>query len=190
MNFNKVIFFFKSEYKLASKHAFYKLNIQRKKRTSLRKYRMSAQYTQEQIAEYKEVFRFYDRDNDGVISNYELMAVLNSFGNNFDELDVQKMINKFDIDADGKLNFSDFLLFMSKSYEFQPKASAADFMAYFSFFDKDGDSLISADDLKKSMEVLGQEISDDEIDEMVREVDGDGDGYITCQEFMRALMGY
>ena len=151
---------------------------------------MAPHLAEDQVAEFKEVFQFFDKDNDGIISNHELMAVLNSFGHDFDELDVQRMIDKFDIDDDGKINFSDFLLLMTRSVDLSSTHASAEFMTYFKFFDKDGDSLISAEDLKRSMDILGQELSDEEIDEMVREADGDGDGYITCQEFMRALMGH
>ena len=45
-------------------------------------------------------------------------------------------------------------------------------------FDKDGDGTISATELRYVMANLGEKMTDEEIDEMLREADTDGDGKI------------
>ena len=48
----------------------------------------------------------------------------------------------------------------------------------FSVFDQDGDGFINARELKQVMANLGENLSDEDIDAMVKEADKDGDGKI------------
>lgn len=45
-------------------------------------------------------------------------------------------------------------------------------------FDKDGNGFISAAELRHVMTNLGEKLTDEEVDEMIREADIDGDGQI------------
>ena len=45
-------------------------------------------------------------------------------------------------------------------------------------FDKDGSGKISEDELRTVMQSLGERLTDDELREMIREADTDGDGEI------------
>ena len=51
----------------------------------------------------------------------------------------------------------------------------------FKVFDKDGNGFISAAELRHVMTNLGEKLSDEEVDEMVREADMDGDGQINYE---------
>lgn len=53
----------------------------------------------------------------------------------------------------------------------------------FKIFDKDGDGLITARELKHVMANLGEVLSEDEVDAMIKEADIDGDGSINYAEF-------
>jgi len=48
----------------------------------------------------------------------------------------------------------------------------------FRFFDEDGDGTISREELKKCMRKIGEELSDDDLNEMLNEADLNGDGQI------------
>ena len=45
-------------------------------------------------------------------------------------------------------------------------------------FDKDGDGYITAAELRHVMANLGEKLTEDEVDEMIREADQDGDGKV------------
>jgi hypothetical protein len=53
--------------------------------------------------------------------------------------------------------------------------------AAFNVFDKDGSGTISADELRQVMKSLGENLTDEEIDEMIREADKDKNGTIDCE---------
>ena len=47
---------------------------------------------------------------------------------------------------------------------------------------------ISAPELRHIMTNLGEKLSDEEVDEMIREADIDGDGQINYEEFVKMMM--
>jgi len=49
----------------------------------------------------------------------------------------------------------------------------------FTVFDKLGTGMISVNDLK-SLTTLGERLTDEELDELIREVDQDGEGMVNC----------
>ena len=53
--------------------------------------------------------------------------------------------------------------------------------AAFEVFDKDGSGTISADELRAVMKSLGENLTDQEIDEMIAEADKDRNGSIDCK---------
>lgn len=56
--------------------------------------------------EYKDVFTYFDKDGDGMITTKELSIVMRSMGKSPSEADLQDMIER--VDADGKRNIGSF----------------------------------------------------------------------------------
>ena len=54
----------------------------------------------------------------------------------------------------------------------------------FQVFDKDGNGFISAAELRQAMKNLGEELTEEEVDEMIRESDIDGNGQVNYVEFI------
>lgn len=52
----------------------------------------------------------------------------------------------------------------------------------FKVFDRDNNGFISAAELRHVMTSIGEKLTDDEVDEMIREADQDGDGRIDCMQ--------
>lgn len=141
--------------------------------------------TEEQIAEYKEAFGLFDRDGNGVITTQELGTVMRNLGQNPTEQEVKNMIKEVDIDGSGTLNFSEFKFMMAKrmrSIDIEEERREA-----FRIFDKDNNGYISRDELRIVMGNLGENLTDEEVDEMIKEADVDGDGRINYEEFIKMM---
>ena len=57
----------------------------------------------------------------------------------------------------------------------------------FQVFDADGNGMISADELRQIMANLGEKLTQEEVEDMVKEADIDGDGQINYEEFVRMM---
>ena len=58
----------------------------------------------------------------------------------------------------------------------------------FRVFDKDGNGFISAAELRHVMTNLGEKLTDEEVDEMIREADIDGDGQVNYEGMYYCLL--
>jgi Ca2+-binding EF-hand superfamily protein len=63
-----------------------------------------------------------------------------------------------------------------------------DIIEAFRVFDKDGNGTISAAELRHVMTNLGEKLTDEEVDEMIREADVNGDGIIDYKEFTKIIL--
>lgn len=144
---------------------------------------MADQLTEDQIAEFKEAFSLFDKDGDGTITNKELGTVMRSLGQNPTEAELQDMVNEVDADGNGTIDFPEFLTMMAR--KMKDTDSEEEIKEAFKVFDKDGNGFISAAELRHVMTNLGEKLSDNEVDEMIREADVDGDGQINYDEFVK-----
>ena len=63
----------------------------------------------------------------------------------------------------------------------------AEFKEAFSLFDKDGDGTITTDELGTVMRSLGQNPTENELNELVEEADADGSGTLDFEEFLELM---
>ncbi|KAG8484857.1 hypothetical protein CXB51_021279 [Gossypium anomalum] len=164
---------------------------------------MADQLTDDQISEFKEAFSLFDKDGDaetivlfpsfvsnarciGCITTKELGTVMRSLGQNPTEAELQDMINEVDADGNGTIDFPEFLNLMAR--KMKDTDSEEELKEAFRVFDKDQNGFISAAELRHVMTNLGEKLTDEEVDEMIREADVDGDGQINYDEFVKVMM--
>ena len=67
--------------------------------------------------------------------------------------------------------------------------SDAELRAAFRVFDKDDNGTIDTAELRQLMKSIGEDLTDEQIEEMIREADQDGDGSIDCEYFFVIFFG-
>ncbi|XP_052753290.1 calmodulin-like isoform X2 [Galleria mellonella] len=141
--------------------------------------------TEEQVAEFKEAFMLFDKDEDGTITMAELGVVMRSLGQRPSETELRDMVKEVDQDGNGTIEFNEFLQMMSK--KMRGTDGEDELREAFRVFDKNNDGLISSDELRHVMTNLGERLSEEEVDDMIREADLNGDGMVNYDEFVTIL---
>ncbi|KAG7238759.1 hypothetical protein INR49_031275 [Caranx melampygus] len=83
------------------------------------------------------------------------------------------------IAGNGTIDFPEFLTMMAR--KMKDTDSEEEIREAFRVFDKDGNGYISAAELRHVMTNLGEKLTDEEVDEMIREADIDGDGQVNYE---------
>ncbi|XDA82288.1 hypothetical protein R6Z07F_012207 [Ovis aries] len=146
---------------------------------------MAEKLSEEQVAEFKEAFDKFDKDKDGTISVQELGTVMQEVGLKPSEAELKVLIARLDTDNNGIISFQEFLEAMAAGL--QTSDTEEDLREIFRAFDQDNDGYISVDELRQATAQLGEKLSQDELDAMIREADVDQDGRVNYEEFVRIL---
>ncbi|CAB1337344.1 unnamed protein product [Coregonus sp. 'balchen'] len=131
--------------------------------------------TEEQKQEIREAFDLFDTDGSGTIDVKELKVAMRALGFEPKKEEIKKMIADIDKEGSGTIDFNDFLY------------SKEEILKAFRLFDDDGTGKISFKNLKRVAKDLGENLTDEELQEMIDEADRDGDGEINEQEFLRIM---
>ncbi|XP_025104119.1 calmodulin-like [Pomacea canaliculata] len=145
-----------------------------------------AQFQEEQIAEFQEAFSLFDKDGDGYIHTGDVGVAIRSLGGTVTDAEIRAMVQEVDEKHEGLVDFPEFLTMMARTLG--RKESEEELLEVFAVFDKEGNGFISAAELRHVMTNLGEKLTDDEVDEMIREANIDGTGQIDYKEFVKMIM--
>ncbi|XP_065060663.1 calmodulin-A-like isoform X2 [Rhopilema esculentum] len=152
---------------------------------AVRKFESVEKLTEEEIKDFKEAFSLFDKDGTGYITTKELGNLMRTLGQNPTEEELQDIINDVDFDGNGIIDFPEFLCLMAmKMKDFSDEDMLRD---AFRVFDADGSGTISVAEFKDAALEMGEIFSEEEVDEMIEEIDIDGDGQINYEEFVQML---
>ena len=155
------------------------------RKAALAKPKKRTDLTEEQRQEIKEAFDLFDTDGSGNIDAKELKVAMRALGFEPKKEEIKKMISEVDPHGEGLVPFDAFMdLMTTKMAERDPRE---EMLKAFRLFDEDESGKISFKNLKRVAKELGENMSDEEIHEMIEEADRDGDGEINEEEFVRIM---
>ena len=136
----------------------------------------------------------FDESGDGAIDSQELGNVLRSFGQNPTRKEIEQLLAELDSDGTNSLEFNEFINLMQKTNRInslvRKKLTVEQInilKQQFLDFDDDGDGAIDRKELGTIMSHFGQTLSDDELQNLLRELDSDGTNLLEFSEFVDLL---
>ncbi|CAG9856651.1 unnamed protein product [Phyllotreta striolata] len=139
----------------------------------------------QQKKDLKEAFDLFDLEGVGKINAKDLKVAIRALGFEPGKEEIRKMVTEIDKTGSEKISFDDFLHLLA--LKMSEKDSKEDVIKAFRLFADDPDGKISFWNLKKISEELGEDMTDEQIQEMIEEADKDRDGEVSQDEFMRMM---
>jgi centrin-1 len=141
--------------------------------------------TEEQKQEIKEAFELFDSEGTGAIDSKELKVAMRALGFEPKKEEVRRIIQDIDKNGEGFIKFEDFMEIMTqKMIERDP---IEEIKKAFKLICEEGYDKITLKSLKKVARELGENMSEDELAEMIEEADKDQDGEIGEEDFIRIM---
>ena len=150
---------------------------------------LTRDFSEEEILEFKDAFAMFDIDGGGTIETHELKQVLTGLGDAPTDEDIQEMILLVDANGDGVIDFDEFLALMRLRMGESGDENEQKLREVFDIFDADGSGGIDRDEMRQLMKKLAQTLTEEEITAIMEEVDVDGDGEISFEEFKAFTLG-
>ncbi len=119
-------------------------------------------------------FKAYDKEGKGEIPSSMLGTVMKNLGHNLKPDQLQEAIEAVDADGSGWIDFDEFLSLMARKTK--EAEDEQEFREAFRVFDKGNKGQIETGDLKVIFKALDPDMSDEEIEAIITEVDEDGSG--------------
>ena len=135
--------------------------------------------------DFHETFCLFDKDREGTITTNELGPALRTLGHNPSEAVLQDIINEVGADGDETIDFPNFLTIIAGQMRYMDDEDPI--REAFRVFDMNGNGFFSAAELKIVMSNLGEKMTDEEVNEMIREADLDGNGQVNYEKFVTMM---
>lgn len=141
--------------------------------------------TEDQKQEIKEAFDLFDTDGSGTIDQRELKVAMHALGFEPRKDELRQMIAEVGKTGAGAIDFSDFLHMMAG--KMGERDAHDEILKSFRLFDDQNTGKITLANLRRVASEIGEDVTDEELQEMIDEADRDCDGAINQEEFFRIM---
>lgn len=139
--------------------------------------------TEDEVLEIKEAFDLFDSDKSGQIDVEELKAALKNLGIDAKNQTLSNMMADLDKDGSGQIDFNEFIDMMTA--KMSDRDTREDLEKVFRLFlgDDDKADKITIKHLKRVARELNENMSDEELQEMITRADLNKDQGVDFEEF-------
>ncbi|OLL23411.1 Myosin regulatory light chain cdc4 isoform B [Neolecta irregularis DAH-3] len=135
-------------------------------------------------AKLTDAFNLYDKKGNGRIPLKSLGDLLRSVGQN----PTLREVADLEEEVGGDVDFATFRALASRPEAYGPASNPEDFARGFQVFDKDMTGYIGVGELRYVLTSLGEKLSDEEVDELLKGVNIGKNGEVNYQEFVRMIL--
>ncbi|XP_004558028.1 calmodulin-like protein 4 [Maylandia zebra] len=141
--------------------------------------------SQAQINEYKECFSLYDKNQNGKINNNDLITVMRCLGTSPTPGEIRRHLQVHKIEKSAEVEFSTFLSIMHR--QMQQEDPKVEILEALKMTDKQKKGYIEASELRAKLTMLGEKLTNKEVDDLFREAHIKSNGIVKYEEFTAML---
>jgi len=143
--------------------------------------------TQKMLDDAQQAFSLFDKKGNGTVSTKELEKVFKTLSLKVEDDKLKDWCDEADEEATGTLSWEQFRpIYECKVREDEDERELRE---AFRVLDKGNKGVIPVADLRWLLQELGDELTEDEIEDMITETDTDGSGTVDYDEFYTLMMG-
>ncbi|XP_075978101.1 troponin C-like [Anticarsia gemmatalis] len=142
-----------------------------------------------QIIMLRRAFSMFDSNKQGRIEKEKVKTILNTMIHDYDDLELDHLLDSEDAEALGTLNFDSFVRVATHFLDEDDEALQKELKEAFRLYDKEGNGYIPTSSLREILAALDEQLTPDQVDEMIAEIDTDSSGTVDYDEFMAMMTG-
>jgi len=146
------------------------------------------EFTEDELKDLRTAFDLLDRNQDGRITASELQFMLGKLGIELQDEVVQQLLKSASHTGNELLNESEFMQWVKKIQSLLPEDDddiSKDLIAAFKVFDVDRNGYITKNELRTAMEMMGEPVTEQQLNEFIRLATTDKEGRINYEEFAK-----
>uniref|UniRef100_A0A8D8PWU9 Troponin C n=1 Tax=Cacopsylla melanoneura TaxID=428564 RepID=A0A8D8PWU9_9HEMI len=149
---------------------------------------MADSLDQEQIQMLKKAFTMFDSGKRGSIEKEKVRTILNTLGHFIDDVELETVIDEINSEHEDNLSFEEFLE-VAGHFLRDDDVLEKELKEAFRLYDKEGHGYIPTSSLREILAALDEQLTPDQLDEMIEEIDTDASGTVDFDEFMEMMTG-
>ncbi|KAH7698310.1 hypothetical protein AAVH_34601 [Aphelenchoides avenae] len=147
---------------------------------------MVANHMEDQLADCREIFCYFDSKGDEKINVGQVGDVLRALGQNPTESEIRKCCESW-TDPEARITFEEFVPIYQTVSKNRQNHTLEEFVEGLSHFDKEGNGTINVAELRHLLTTLGERLTDEEVDQLLSGHE-DSLGYVNISDFVRSIM--
>lgn len=137
--------------------------------------------SEKQLTDAHNTFNLFDKKGDGRVSTKELEKVFKSLALQINDEQLKEWADEMDEEAEGYLTWDQFKVLFERKIRMDE--DERELREAFRVLDKGNKGTIPVEDLRWILKSIGDDFTEEELDDMIAETDTDGSGTVDYEEF-------
>ena len=144
----------------------------------------------DEIKVLKICFNLFDTKKQEFLGADDLDDILRAMGFRPSKEELQEILEEIDEDGSGEIEFGEFCQLCAKFLVEEPddETMKAELKEAFRVYDKEGQGFITTIQLREIISEVDQNLSSEDLDGIIEEIDEDGSGTMDFDEFCQMMM--
>ncbi|KAH8407491.1 hypothetical protein KR222_002253, partial [Zaprionus bogoriensis] len=145
-------------------------------------FKFDMELTDEQNEVFAWAFNILNRDKDGSLAPKDLERFMKALGKQATDSQLNSMINETNVSGNGFINYEEFVATVGR--RLRGNVDDDELRDAFSVYDKENTGYVTSEQIRSVFIDLDVLLTEDEVEDIIRAYDQDGDSKLSYEEFV------